>query len=44
MAVLDAGHYGIEHIFIAYMAEYLHKNAPELTVVMQERVEPFQIV
>lgn len=44
MAVIDAGHYGIEHIFIAYMAEYLHKNAPELTVVMQERVEPFQIV
>lgn len=44
MAVIDAGHYGIEHIFISYMAEYIQKHAPELTVIRQDRVEPFQIV
>lgn len=44
MAVIDAGHYGIEYLFIPYMAEYLRANAPELTVVMQERTEPFQMV
>ena len=44
MAVIDAGHYGIEHIFIAYMAEYLKEHAPELTVIRESRREPFQIV
>ena len=44
MAVIDAGHYGIEHIFIPYMAQYLKKQAPELEIVMQENAEPFQIV
>ncbi len=44
MAVIDAGHYGIEHIFIAYMAEYLNEHAPELTVIRESRREPFQIV
>jgi len=44
MAVIDAGHYGIEHIFISYMSEYIQKNVPGLTVVRQDRMEPFQIV
>lgn len=44
MAVIDAGHYGIEHIFIAYMAEYIRRAAPEIEVVTQERAEPFQII
>lgn len=44
MAVIDAGHYGIEHIFISYMSEYIQKNAPGLTVIRQDRMEPFQIV
>lgn len=44
MAVIDAGHYGIEHIFIAYMAQYLREHVPELEIVMQGRTEPFQII
>ena len=28
MAVIDAGHYGMEHIFIQYMAGYLKENLP----------------
>lgn len=44
MAVIDAGHYGIEHIFIAYMAEYLREQVPELEIVTQGRTEPFQLV
>ena len=33
MAVIDAGHYGLEHIFISYMEAYLKEHlgdAPEL--------------
>jgi putative NIF3 family GTP cyclohydrolase 1 type 2 len=26
MAIIDGGHYGLEHIFIPYMAEFLRKN------------------
>ena len=44
MAVIDAGHYGLEHIFIAYMAQYLRENAPQLEIVEQKRAEPFQFV
>ncbi|MDE7311484.1 MAG: Nif3-like dinuclear metal center hexameric protein [Eubacterium sp.] len=44
LTVIDAGHYGLEQIFIPYMAGYLHKSAPELEIVTQERAEPFQIV
>ncbi len=44
MAVIDAGHYGIEHIFISYMEQYLREHAPEIETVAQERAEPFRIV
>lgn len=34
MAVIDAGHYGLEHIFIPFMAEYIsRKGAGEVEVV-----------
>lgn len=41
MAVIDAGHYGIEQIFIEFMASYIHTNIPAVEVVMQGRAEPF---
>lgn len=44
MAVIDAGHYGIEHIFVSYMEQYLRMHAPEITVITQGPAEPFQIV
>lgn len=44
MAVIDAGHYGIEHIFIPYMAGYIRQHAPELIVTEQAVTEPFCIV
>lgn len=44
MAVIDAGHYGIEHIFIPYMASFLQKHAPQVEVVMQDRTDPFQMI
>lgn len=41
MAVIDAGHYGLEKIFIPYMKEYLEKTLPELEVIPQEPKQPF---
>lgn len=29
LAIIDAGHYGLEHLFLAYMAEYLKEKAGE---------------
>lgn len=44
MAVIDAGHYGIEHIFIQYMKRYINKRLPDIEVVAQARMDPFQIL
>ncbi|MCI8326964.1 MAG: Nif3-like dinuclear metal center hexameric protein [Lachnospiraceae bacterium] len=44
MAVIDAGHYGVEHIFISYMEQYLKREAPELEVEIQPLTFPFQII
>lgn len=44
LAVIDAGHYGLEHIFGEYMKQYLEKQLPELTVVQAVEHEPFQVV
>ena len=44
LAIIDAGHYGIEHIFVHYMEAYLRDKAPELQVAAREDVGPFQIL
>ncbi len=41
LAVIDAGHYGIEKIFIPYMGEYLRRRAGGLRVIEQPVREPF---
>lgn len=41
IAVIDAGHYGIEKLFVPYMRDYLKRELPELSVVCAEEQEPF---
>ncbi len=41
MAVIDAGHYGLEKIFIPYMKRYLEERQPKLTVEAQAEKQPF---
>ncbi len=41
LSVIDAGHYGIEKIFLGHMKEWLEKNLPELKVAAEEIKEPF---
>lgn len=44
MAVIDAGHYGIEKIFVSYMKEYLLKELPDITVTTASQKEPFIVI
>lgn len=44
MAVIDAGHYGIEHIFVQYMKQFINERMPNISVEVQKRSDPFQIV
>ena len=37
MAVIDAGHYGIEHIFTGFMEKFLGENLGEKLNVIKER-------
>ncbi len=44
LAIIDAGHYGVEHIFISDMAAYLRENLPGLTVCEAPEDPPFMTV
>ena len=44
LTVIDAGHYGVEHIFIPYMEQYLKREAKELEIAVQPLTCPFQII
>lgn len=43
MAIIDAGHYGVEHIYIADMERFLKTHCPELTVYTAPIRQPFQV-
>lgn len=45
MAVIDAGHYGLEHIFIPYMKAYLERQfGLEIEVVEAEEAFPARVI
>lgn len=45
MAVIDAGHYGLEHIFMPFMKEYLEKvTAFTVEIVLEDIRFPVQVV
>lgn len=44
VAVIDAGHYGLEHIFINDIVSYLEQNLIEVLVEKAEIIHPFQVI
>lgn len=44
LAVIDAGHYGLEHIFINDMAKYLREQFPEAEVFTEDIKNPFSVL
>ena len=44
LAVIDAGHYGIEKLFIYYMEEFMKRELPGVQIYKAEIREPFIVV
>ena len=44
IGIIDAGHYGIEKLFIAYMKQFIEHEMPQLKVITAEIEEPFKII
>ena len=44
LCIIDAGHYGLEHVFMDYMRAYLKENAPGIASEMEPMKEAFRIV
>lgn len=44
LMVIDAGHYGLEHIFVDYMKVLLGKKFPELQVETAGKQDPFTVL
>lgn len=41
IAIIDAGHYGLEQIFVPYMTKFLEKELPGMEIVAAMNQEPF---
>lgn len=44
LAVIDAGHYGVEKLFIPYMEEFIAREFPKLKIYRAEVCEPFTVI
>jgi len=44
LCIIDAGHYGLEKIFVPYMAEYLERECEGLIVLRAKEQSPFRII
>jgi len=44
LAIIDAGHYGLEKIFVPYMMEYCKRKFPGITVQAASEQNPFWII
>ena len=44
LAVIDAGHYGLEHIFVAQMEAHIKEHFPQIQVYCEKMKNPFEIV
>jgi len=43
LCIIDAGHYGIEHIFVKYMKEYIEQKYDDVSVFTEQTNAPFKI-
>ncbi len=44
LPIIDAGHYGVEHIYIEDMYRFLMENCPEVKVTKAKIKHPFEVV
>jgi putative NIF3 family GTP cyclohydrolase 1 type 2 len=43
IAVIDAGHYGLEHVFSEYMREYLESKFKDIEISLEIKHEPYLV-
>jgi dinuclear metal center YbgI/SA1388 family protein len=44
LSIIDAGHYGLEKLFIPYMAEFFRRELPEVKVITAAFKNPFWVL
>ena len=44
LCIVDAGHFGIEKIFVPYMEEFIRREMPEVKVYTHEMTSPFKVL
>lgn len=44
LMIIDAGHYGIEKIFVSYMKDFLKKQMPDVKVFLEETINPYLVI
>ena len=44
LCIIDAGHYGLEHIFINYMEDYLRRCCEDVEIISQDIMFPYRIL
>ena len=44
VAVIDAGHHGLEHVFVDYMMNYMRDHMPDIECYADENHSPFNVV
>ena len=44
LSIIDAGHYGIEHIYIEDIRKLLEERFPDLLVKAAEIAQPFTVI
>lgn len=44
LSIIDAGHYGLEHIFMGQMEAFLRERCPELTIYRERTKHPFEVI
>ena len=44
ICVIDAGHYGVEKLFVPYMEDYLRRKLPELEILTAPEGEPCHVI
>lgn len=44
LSVIDAGHFGLEKLFVTYMRDYFLRELPEIVLMEAEQEAPFQMM
>lgn len=44
LAIIDAGHFGIEKLFVPYMEEFLRRELPDIKIYTHELTSPFKVI